>query len=74
MNKVLVVGSINMDLVVETGHFPAPGETLLGQRFSTFAGGKGANQAVAAQQQRRERSSHEITARRIASWYSTQHV
>ena len=48
MNKVLVVGSINMDLVVETGHFPAPGETLLGQRFSTFAGGKGANQAVAA--------------------------
>ena len=49
MNKVLVVGSINMDLVVETGHFPAPGETLLGQRFSTFAGGKGANQAVAAQ-------------------------
>ena len=49
MNKVLVIGSINMDLVVETGHFPAPGETLLGQRFSTFAGGKGANQAVAAQ-------------------------
>ena len=49
MNKVLVVGSINMDLVVETGHFPLPGETLLGQRFSTFAGGKGANQAVAAQ-------------------------
>ena len=49
MNKVLVVGSINMDLVVETAHFPAPGETLLGQRFSTFAGGKGANQAVAAQ-------------------------
>ena len=49
MNKVLVVGSINMDLVVETGHFPSPGETLLGQRFSTFAGGKGANQAVAAQ-------------------------
>ena len=48
MNKVLVVGSINMDLVVETERFPAPGETLLGQRFSTFPGGKGANQAVAA--------------------------
>jgi len=48
MNKVLVVGSINMDLVVEAGKFPAPGETLLGQRFSTFPGGKGANQAVAA--------------------------
>ena len=48
MNKVLVVGSINMDLVVEAGKFSAPGETLLGQRFSMFPGGKGANQAVAA--------------------------
>ncbi len=48
MNRVLVVGSINMDLVVETEKFPAPGETLLGQRFRTFPGGKGANQAVAA--------------------------
>jgi ribokinase len=48
MNNVLVIGSINMDLVVETEHFPAPGETLLGRRFSTFPGGKGANQAVAA--------------------------
>ena len=48
MNKVLVIGSINMDLVVETGQFPAPGETVLGSRFSTFPGGKGANQAVAA--------------------------
>lgn len=49
MSKVLVVGSINMDLVVEAGKFPAPGETLLGRRFDTFPGGKGANQAVAAQ-------------------------
>jgi ribokinase len=48
MNNVLVIGSVNMDLVVETDHFPAPGETLLGQRFTTFPGGKGANQAVAA--------------------------
>ena len=48
MNRVLVVGSINMDLVVAAAKFPAPGETLLGHRFSTFPGGKGANQAVAA--------------------------
>ena len=48
MNRVLVVGSINMDLVVETDEFPAPGETLLGRRFATYPGGKGANQAVAA--------------------------
>ena len=48
MNKVLVVGSINMDLVVQAERFPGPGETLLGQSFHTFPGGKGANQAVAA--------------------------
>lgn len=48
MARVLVVGSINMDLVVETNTFPRLGETLFGNRFSTFAGGKGANQAVAA--------------------------
>ncbi|WP_035052883.1 ribokinase [Andreprevotia chitinilytica] len=48
MTKVLVVGSINMDLVVETDSFPRLGETLFGRRFATYAGGKGANQAVAA--------------------------
>ena len=48
MKSVLVIGSINMDLVVETGQFPSPGETVLGLRFKTFPGGKGANQAVAA--------------------------
>jgi|SRR5580700_3912159 ribokinase len=48
MARVLVVGSINMDLVVQTGTFPRPGETLFGTAFATRAGGKGANQAVAA--------------------------
>ncbi|GAA5785086.1 ribokinase [Chitiniphilus shinanonensis] len=48
MTKVLVVGSINMDLVVETATFPRLGETLFGQGFATHPGGKGANQAVAA--------------------------
>ena len=48
MNNVLVIGSINMDLVVETARFPMPGETLTGKAFHTFPGGKGANQAVAA--------------------------
>ncbi len=45
---ILVVGSINMDLVVRSPHMPAPGETVLGNGFKTFPGGKGANQAVAA--------------------------
>ena len=48
MAKILVVGSINMDLVVRVPHPPVPGETVLGGDFNTFPGGKGANQAVAA--------------------------
>jgi ribokinase len=48
MAKILVVGSINMDLVVRVPHTPNPGETILGEKFETFPGGKGANQAVAA--------------------------
>ncbi|MBE9610276.1 ribokinase [Chitinilyticum piscinae] len=48
MTSVLVVGSINMDLVVTASQFPRPGETLCGSHFATFPGGKGANQAVAA--------------------------
>lgn len=48
MPRVLVVGSINMDLVVETDTFPRLGETLIGAAFATHPGGKGANQAVAA--------------------------
>jgi ribokinase len=45
--SVLVAGSANLDFVVRAAHVPAPGETVLGREFSTFPGGKGANQAVA---------------------------
>ena len=45
---VVVVGSSNMDLVIKTGRIPRPGETILGGEFAMVAGGKGANQAVAA--------------------------
>ncbi|MEM7736204.1 MAG: ribokinase [Deinococcota bacterium] len=48
MTKVVVVGSLNMDLVVQVPHFPIPGETLLGGEYDQHPGGKGANQAVAA--------------------------
>jgi ribokinase len=48
MPRIVVVGSINMDLVTLAPRFPSPGETLLGSRFLTAHGGKGANQAVAA--------------------------
>jgi ribokinase len=43
-----VLGSLNMDLVVQCPRLPKPGETLLGTAFATVPGGKGANQAVAA--------------------------
>ena len=46
--RIVVVGSINMDLVTQAPRFPQAGETLLGQGFVTVPGGKGANQAVAA--------------------------
>jgi len=46
-NPIVVVGSINLDLVAAGERVPLPGETLTGRTFSTFHGGKGANQAVA---------------------------
>lgn len=46
--RIIVVGSINMDLVARTPRIPLPGETLMGDSFVTVPGGKGANQAVAA--------------------------
>ena len=46
--RVLVVGSVNIDLVVRGERLPAPGETVLGGTFSRFHGGKGGNQAVSA--------------------------
>ena len=45
---IVVVGSINVDLVVAADHIPQRGETVIGNTFNTFYGGKGANQAVAA--------------------------
>lgn len=45
---VVVVGSLNLDLVVGLQRMPSPGETVFGDRLERFAGGKGLNQAVAA--------------------------
>src|SRR5207244_5253678 len=44
---IVVVGSINLDLVASTDRIPQVGETVIGRIFTTFFGGKGANQAVA---------------------------
>ncbi|MGA0123177.1 MAG: PfkB family carbohydrate kinase, partial [Gaiellales bacterium] len=46
--RVVVVGSVNVDLVVRVERLPAPGETVSGGSFRRHGGGKGANQAVAA--------------------------
>lgn len=48
MGRVVVLGSLNVDLVTLVERHPRPGETVLGQDGGRFAGGKGANQAVAA--------------------------
>lgn len=48
MKSILVIGSLNMDFVVQTEKLPLPGETVKGRNFSMIPGGKGANQAVAA--------------------------
>jgi ribokinase len=46
--RVIVVGSVNIDLVVTVAELPGPGETVIGGRFAQHHGGKGGNQAVAA--------------------------
>lgn len=48
MVNVAVVGSLNMDFVIQAPRFPEPGETLTGHQFRNVPGGKGANQAIAA--------------------------
>jgi ribokinase len=45
--RLLVIGSVNMDLVVRVDHVPVPGENVRGERLEMIPGGKGANQAVA---------------------------
>ena len=47
MEKVLVLGSINIDFVSFVSCYPQPGETLVSNDFGIFLGGKGANQAIA---------------------------
>jgi len=48
MKSILVIGSSNTDMVIRVRELPLPGQTVMGDDFQTFAGGKGANQAVAA--------------------------
>lgn len=47
-NKIIIIGSCNTDMVVTVKQLPKPGETILGDSFKMYSGGKGANQAVAA--------------------------
>ena len=48
MKRILVVGSLNMDIVIETPCMPKAGETIAGKSIAQIPGGKGANQAFAA--------------------------
>lgn len=56
MSKIIVIGSSNTDMIVKVPRIPVPGETILGGKYIKAAGGKGANQAVAA-----ARSGGEVT-------------
>src|SRR5690606_20961717 len=47
MGKIVVIGSLNMDLVIDVDELPKKGETIIGKEFIQIPGGKGANQAVA---------------------------
>ncbi|HON66686.1 MAG TPA: PfkB family carbohydrate kinase, partial [Phycisphaerae bacterium] len=47
-SRIVVVGSSNTDMIIQAARIPRPGETILGGQFTMAAGGKGANQAVAA--------------------------
>ena len=51
--SIIVVGSINADLAVQVHRHPKPGETLMGSGGTITPGGKGANQAVAAEPDRK---------------------
>jgi len=48
MGRIVVLGSLNVDLVARVPHLPRPGETIMAESLHTFPGGKGANQAAAA--------------------------
>ena len=61
--SLAVVGSINVDLTARTARLPEPGETIGGGRLVREAGGKGANQAVAA-----ARSSASVAGRLTTAW------
>ena len=64
--EVVVVGSVNADLVVSVARLPRAGETVAGGTFARFGGGKGANQAVAAA--RAPSAPTTSATRRCASW------
>ena len=67
---ITVFGSINMDLIATAKRLPKPGETVTGESFSTAAGGKGANQALAARRaaaEAREQAQAKARAEKMAA-------
>ena len=48
MKKLLIIGSLNLDMAVNVDHMPAVGETIISDKMDLIPGGKGANQACAA--------------------------
>ena len=48
MTRIVVIGSVNLDIVASADRLPAPGETVTDAELARYPGGKGANQALAA--------------------------
>ena len=71
---ITILGSINVDIVFRMSHLPAPGETVLCPRYETVAGGKGANQALAAARAggQAQAARHGRAAASAAPWTSTR--
>ena len=57
---IVTIGSINIDLIANMPRLPLPGETVHGTAFSTAAGGKGANQALAARRAQLPALGHRV--------------
>ncbi len=68
-SRIVVVGSLNADMVVTMGNFPSPGETVIGDSFAVYPGGKGANQAFAvARLGGKVRMIGQVGSDRYADW------
>lgn len=79
MEKIIVIGSCNTDMVIKSDRLPVPGETILGGTFFMNSGGKGANQAVAVARLGGRvsfvaKTGNDIFGKQSIELYQTEHI